>query len=82
MAIAGTDVAVNHAVDHQLRLRNTLSVAVFGFDVIFDDVAVEVIRQGDVNREVTKQHEAQILLCRAAHRVMQMGFRQGDALNQ
>lgn len=45
-AIADVDLAINHAVNAQLRLRNPLFVfTLFRFDVILDGVAVKAIRR-------------------------------------
>jgi hypothetical protein len=45
-------------------------------------VAVEAFRQRDIDLKMAKQDEAQLFIRRAAHRMMQTRFRQGDALNQ
>ena len=59
-AIADVDLAINHAVNAQLRLRNPLFVfAIFCFDVILDGVAVKAIRQGDVNAKMFKKDETE-----------------------
>jgi hypothetical protein len=52
------------------------------FDVVLDGVAVEAFRQRDVHLKMAEQDEAQLFVRRAAHRVMQARFRQGDPLNQ
>lgn len=59
-----------------------LITAVFVFDVVLDGVAVEAFREGDEHLKMAEQHEAQLFVRRAAHRVMQAGLRQGDPLNQ
>lgn len=75
-AIADVDLAINHAVNAQLRLRNPLFVfAIFCFDVILDGVAVKAIRQGDVNAKMFKKDETEFFVRRAAHGVMQARFR-------
>jgi hypothetical protein len=45
-------------------------------------VAVEAFRQRDEHLKMAEQDEAQLFVRRAAHRVMQTRFRQGDPLNQ
>lgn len=82
LAIAVADVAVHHAVGHQLRLRNTLFFAVFCLEVVLNGVAVEVVRQGNVDGEMAEQDEAHVALRRAAHRVVKARFREGYALDQ
>ena len=57
-------------------------VAVFGFHVILDGVAVKPFRQRDVDLKMAKQYEAQFFIRRAAHGVMQTRFRQGYSLYQ
>ena len=74
LAIAVADVTVHHAVGHQLSFRNTLFFTLFCLNVILNGVAVEALRQGDKNREVTKQHKAHVPLRRAAHGMVQTGF--------
>lgn len=45
LAIAVADMTVHHAVRHQLRPGDAVSVALFRLDVVFNRVAVEGLRQ-------------------------------------
>jgi len=45
-------------------------------------MAVKATAQGDINREVIEQHEAELLLRRTADGVVQTRFGERNALNQ
>ena len=59
LAIAVADTLINLTVDGQLSLCNQLLIiTIFCFDVVLDGVAIEAIRQRDVDSEVFKKDEA------------------------
>ncbi|MPM86301.1 hypothetical protein SDC9_133390 [bioreactor metagenome] len=83
LTLTVADPLVHFSVNAQLRLCNQLLIfAIFCFDVILNGVAVEAFRHRDGDAKVFEQYETEIFIRRAAHRMVQTRFRQGDPLNQ